>query len=138
MLPPFFPYMVTGTMKKIIFMLIIIPLLLAGCSRTKPVEFCEGISPEGKGVKCGTEFVEGELLAIVTSREPFGVNSITVQVQEVRGTKKEPVDSITVDVKPDRQQATANLSLYAGGTYLVRAIKKDATIGEGTIVIREQ
>ncbi|HOD14691.1 MAG TPA: hypothetical protein PK307_00920 [Spirochaetota bacterium] len=124
-------------MKYIVFMLVIISLL-AGCSRTKSIEFCEGISPEGKGVNCGGEFIEGELLAIISSREPFGVNSITVQVQEVKGGKKQQVDTITVDVKPDGQTATANLSLYSGGTYLVRALKKDEMIGEGEIVIREQ
>lgn len=124
-------------MKYIVFMLVIISLL-AGCSRTKSIEFCEGISPEGKGVNCGGEFIEGELLAIISSKEPFGVNSITVQVQEVKGGKKQQVDTITVDVKPDGQTATANLSLYSGGTYLVRASKKDAMIGEGEIVIREQ
>ncbi len=124
-------------MKKMLLLLVILPFL-AGCSRTKAIEFCEGISPEGKGVNCGGEFIEGELLAIITSNEPFGVNSITVQVQEVRGEKKQQVDSVTVDVKPDEQKATANLSLYTGGTYFVRAVKNEATIGESQIVIREQ
>lgn len=124
-------------MKNILYMLLILSLL-AGCSRTRAIEFCEGISPEGKGVNCGGEFIEGELLAIITSKEPFGFNSITVQVRELKGGKKQPVESITVNVKPDGQTATANLSLYAGGTYLVRAVKKDGTIGEGEIIIREQ
>lgn len=124
-------------MKKMLLLLVILPFL-AGCSRTKAIEFCEGITPEGKGVNCGGTFEEGELLAIITSREPFGVNAVTVQVQEVRGGKKEQVESLTVDVKPDRDTATANLSLYSGGTYIVRAMKKDEIIGEGEIVIREK
>jgi hypothetical protein len=124
-------------MKKLLLFLVVMPLI-AGCSRTKAIEFCEGVSPEGKGVNCGTAFEEGELLAVITGKEQFGVNSITVQVQEVKGGKKEQVESITVDVKPDRDTATANLSLYSGGTYLVRAMKKDAMIGESEIVIREK
>jgi hypothetical protein len=128
---------VIKAMKKLLFLLVIVTLI-AGCSRTKAIDFCEGITPENKGVNCGSTFEEGELLAVISAKDPFGVNAITVQVQEVRNGKKEQVESITVDVKPDRDTATVNLSLYSGGTYVVRAMKKDEMIGEGEIVIREK
>lgn len=124
-------------MKKLMLLFLLLPVMI-GCSRTRAIEFCEGITPEGKGVNCGGTFEEGELLAVISAKDPFGVNALTVQVQEVRNGKKEPLESITVDVKPDRDTATANLSLYTGGTYVVRAMKKDEMIGEGEVVIKEK
>jgi hypothetical protein len=124
-------------MKKLILFLMIAPVM-AGCSKTKSIEFCEGMTPEGKGVRCGSVFQEGDLLAIIRSGEPFGVNSLTVRIYDKKGNKKEQLESFDVTVKPDRDTATANLSLYSGGTYLVEAVKKDATIGSGEIEISEK
>ncbi len=124
-------------MKKLLVAGLILSLV-AGCSKSKAVQFCEGVSPGGDGVNCGTKFEDGELTAVINSEEPFGVKSITVQVFEKKDSKTEKIDTLTVDVKPDRQTAAVNLAFYAGGTYIVRASKKDTAIGSAEIMIEER
>jgi hypothetical protein len=128
---------VPRAMKKGIYLLLIIALS-AGCSKSKEIQFCEGVSPKGEGVNCGARFYEGELTAVINADEPFGVKTISVQVYEVKDKKMEKIETISVDVKPDDQTAPVNLSLYSGGTYTVRAFKNDVRIGEGQISIRER
>src|SRR4030042_1007406 len=122
---------------KTILCCLLLSALLVGCAKTKEIQFCEGILPEGKGVNCGTKFEDGELTVLITSNEPFGVKTIALQVYVVNDKKTEKVESITVDVKPDKETATANLSFYTGGRYIVRAMSRDTLIGEGRIEIAE-
>ncbi|HOT46352.1 MAG TPA: hypothetical protein PLM53_10550 [Spirochaetota bacterium] len=124
-------------MKKLLMACVILSLM-TGCSRSKAIQFCEGVSPEGKGVNCGTKFEDGELTAVINSEEPFGVKTITVQVYEKKGGTTEKIDTLTVDVKPDRQSASVNLAFYAGGTYLVRASRRETSIGSAEITIEER
>jgi hypothetical protein len=124
-------------MKKTICLLALLSFLPA-CSGNKDVQFCEGVKPDGKGVNCGHKFESGELTVLVNGRDPFGTKTITLRVYETRGGKSEKIDTVTVDVKPDRQTASANLSLYNGGKYVVKASKNNVTIGEGNIEIVEQ
>jgi hypothetical protein len=124
-------------MKNLLFACMILSLM-AGCSKSREIQFCEGVSPKGEGVNCGTKFEDGELTAVINSAEPFGVKSITVQVFEVKERKTEKIDTISVDVKPDRQTASVNLSFYSGGKYIVRAYKKDTSIGSAEIAIEER
>jgi hypothetical protein len=118
--------------------LLIILLFMAACSRTKTIEFCEGVSPEGKGVNCGKKFEDGELNAVINSEEPFGVKTITVQVFEVKKNKNEKIETLSVDVKPDEDRAMVNLSFYSGGRYIVTAQKNETRIGSGEVEIVER
>lgn len=129
--------MVREIMKKLLLACVLMTLV-SGCSKTKAIQFCEGVSPEGKGVNCGTKFEDGELTAVINGEEPFGVKTITVQVFEKKDGKTEKIDTLTVDVKPDRQTASVNLAFYAGGTYLVRASKRETGIGSAEITIEER
>jgi hypothetical protein len=114
-------------------------LISSGCSKSNKLRFCEGVSPEGDGVNCGKKFEDGELTAVITAGDPFGVNAISVQILEIRENKKpEKIETVTVDVKPDKQMATANLSFYTGGKYIVRAMKNDVLIGESELEIVEK
>ncbi len=124
-------------MKNVLLLCVILSLM-AGCSKSKAIQFCEGVSPEGEGVNCGTKFEDGELTAVINSEEPFGVKSITVQVFEKKEKKTEKIDALTVDVKPDRQTAWVNLSFYTSGAYIVKAFKRDTTIGSAEIAIEER
>ena len=124
-------------MKKLLLACLFLSLV-AGCSRSKAIQFCEGVSPKGEGVNCGTKFEDGELTAVINSPEPFGSKSITVQVFEIKDKKTEKIDSITVDVKPDRQTASVNLAFYSGGKYMVKASKKDVAIGSAELAIVER
>jgi hypothetical protein len=124
-------------MKRLLYLVAVLALM-SGCSRSNNIQFCEGVSPEGKGINCGSRFEDGELTVLITGEEPFGVKSIMVQVYEVRGNGNEKKETVTVNVKPDGQTAMVNLSFYTGGTYIVRALKNNAQFGEGKIVIVEQ
>jgi len=124
-------------MKKIFYM-IMIASVLAGCSKTKNIVFCEGVSPEGKGVNCGTKFEDGELTAVINSDEPFGAKSITVQVFEVKDKKTQKIETLSVEVKPDKDTAMVNLSFYSGGRYIVTAQKNETRLGNGEVEIVER
>lgn len=123
-------------MKRVMSILVILSVL-GGCGRSRDIEFCEGISPEGKGVKCGKKFTTGELSALVTTREPFGVQTITLKIFRTGESRDEPVETLSVKVKPDQVSAFTNLSLYNEGRYRVEAMKKETVIGEGSVEIVE-
>lgn len=53
----------------------VIMLFAAGCAKRKDIEFCEGVSPKGDGVHCGSVFHDGDLAALVRAGEPFGVSA---------------------------------------------------------------
>ncbi len=112
--------------------------VMSACSKSKTIEFCEGVSPEGKGINCGAKFEDGELNAVITGEEPFGVKAITVQVFEVKRNKNEKIETLSVDVKPDSDRAMVNLSFYSGGRYLVTAQKNETRIGSGEVEIVER
>jgi hypothetical protein len=124
-------------MNKLFFCIMILALL-AGCSKSKVIQFCEGVSPDGDGVKCGQTFEDGELTALIQTEEPFGVKVITVQVYEVKGGKTEKAESHSVNVSPDKNTAAVNLSFYSGGRYHVRVLSGDTRIGDGEIRIVER
>lgn len=124
-------------MQRLLYLMTALALV-AGCSKTNGIQFCEGASPEGKGINCGSTFEDGELTALVTSAEPFGVKSINIQIYRVGGSGSEKIETVSADVRPDGQTALVNLSFYTGGTYIVRALKNNVQFGEGKIAIVEQ
>ncbi len=123
---------------KLLIHIFISLLIFGGCSKSDRIQFCEGVNTDGDGINCGKKFEDGELTAVINAGDPFGVTSITVQIMEIGDKKTEKLETLNVEVKPDKQTATANLSFYAGGKYLVRAMKKDVLIGEGEIEIVEK
>ncbi|MCP4134260.1 MAG: hypothetical protein GY754_25020 [bacterium] len=140
---------------------IIIFLFFVGCSSSDNIFFCEGVSPEGEGVNCGKKFEAGELTAIIKGEAPFGVKKIDVRITELKkglaaavaqeekeaadesdGKKKKPPkafegEKISVDVDPEKSDASANLPLYTGGLYRVEAVNGDKKLAKGTIEIIE-
>jgi hypothetical protein len=124
-------------MKQIIY-LFLAALITIGCSKTNKIEFCEGVTPEGEGVRCGSKFEDGDLTAVITSEDPFGVKTIAVQIFESGKKTPEKIGSINVDVNPAKQVAMVNLSLYSGGKYIIRAMKNENIIGEGELQIVEK
>jgi hypothetical protein len=121
-----------------LFYCVMVLALLTGCSKSKVIQFCEGVSPDGDGVNCGHTFEDGELTALIQTEEPFGVKAITVQVYEVKGGKTEKAESYSVNVSPDKNTAVVNLSFYSAGRYLVRVSSGDTRIGDGEIRIVER
>jgi len=124
-------------MKPGIFLLLIF-LILGNCSKSNNIQLCEGITPDGAGVNCGKKFEDGELTAVITSEDPFGVKTLLVIIYEIKEKKTDKIETIPVDVNPDKQTATVNLSFYTGGRYSVRAMKNDVLIGEREVEIVEK
>lgn len=120
-------------MKKIL-LIAIAAFVLNGCSKGKEVQFCEGVSTDGKGINCGIKFESGELTCVIKSKKPFGTNTIEVQVFD-NGKKKERIETVAVQVKPDSTIANATLSFYKGGKFSVAAINNKEKIGEAEIEI---
>lgn len=123
-------------MKRALCIIFILSVL-GGCSKNREIQFCEGITPEGKGVKCGKKFTTGELSTLVTSREPFGVQSITLEVFRIHGNRDDLVETVKVKVKSDQVSAFTNVSFYNEGRYRVKAMKNETAIGEGEVEIVE-
>lgn len=109
----------------------------AGCSKTKKIEFCEGVSPKGEGVNCGIKFETGDLTAVIRSEEPFQAESLAVRIYDAKKLRPELVETVTVPVKQDQERASATLTFLAGGKYLVKAELKGKVIAQSPIEIVE-
>ncbi len=120
---------------KIFLYAVTVLVLFAGCSKANKVQFCEGVSPEGEGVNCGTRFETGELTAMIKCDKPFETEEIFVAITEVRDKKTEPYESLTVEVNPEEERVNTNLSFYNGGMYRVTAKAGENTIAVGEIEI---
>lgn len=123
---------------KCISCLLILVSVTTACSKSKTIEFCEGVSPEGKGVNCGAKFEDGELTAVIKSEGAFGVKSIVVQVFGIKKSKTEKIETLSVNVAPDSERAMVTLSLYSGGRYMVTAQKNETRIASGEVEIVER
>ncbi len=122
-------------MRKVLIlgMLVILPLC---CKSQKQVSFCEGVSPEGKGMQCGSTFTTGEVTAQISLKENFEVDSLQVKIFEQKKYKEDLLETLTVSVKPDEKSATANLSFYNEGTFrVVISGKEGKELARGDIKI---
>ncbi|MCU0847749.1 MAG: hypothetical protein MUD12_07660 [Spirochaetes bacterium] len=109
--------------------------LTAGCGSGKSILFCEGVSPEGEGINCGTRFETGDLTALIKPKKPFGVKSIEIRIQDSKSKKDSFIEKITAGVKPEDERAVVNLSFYREGKFRVMAVEKDEVLAEGDIEI---
>lgn len=124
-------------MKSMIYFALTFIILSWGCGKSKDVQFCEGVSRKGEGVKCGTVFDEGTISVLVRSREQWGVKQIKLQIYELRKNKYEKLETVYADVNPDKDYAHINISLYNEGKYKVKIFKSGTAIAEGDISIVE-
>lgn len=122
-------------MNRMLVPLFILALSIVSCSKSKNMEFCEGISMEGEGVNCGSEFESGDLMVLVKSKEPFNQERISFDIYEVAENKKEKVDTIHANIKTTDTSANATLPLYTEGKFHVKAVVKDRAVAEGDITI---
>jgi hypothetical protein len=123
-------------MKKI-FLLLIPFLFISGCTKKPNITFCEGVTPDGKGIDCGIKFETGDLTAMIKSDKAFGVNRIDVAVFELNDKKSEKVETKTIDVPPDEVHTNINLEFYKPGKFRITAMNGSEKIGEGEIEISD-
>ncbi len=113
-------------------------MLLSSCSKNGSLTFCEGKKPDGTGVNCGTLFSTGDVMVLVKNKEPFETDTLKVEVFEERGGKKVLRETVSTQVKPDDTAASLLVSLYSEGTFTIKAVADDRTIGSNTITMRHQ
>lgn len=122
---------------KNLFLLLIPLLFITGCTKKPNISFCEGVSPDGKGIDCGIKFETGDLTAMIKADKAFGVNRIDLVIYELNEKKSEKVESKSLDVPPDEVHANINLEFYKPGKFRVSAMTGSEKIGEGEIEISE-
>jgi hypothetical protein len=123
-------------MKKEIIIISILCLLISSCKKDSPLSFCEGVSPDENGVKCGTTFTVGDLTALIKLKDPFETAKIILHITEKQKYKEEKINTLTFDVSPDKSSAILNLSFYDEGDYKIKITgKDDKIIAEGEISI---
>jgi hypothetical protein len=123
-------------MKKFNVCFILFALLLLGCKSEKGISFCEGVSPNGEKINCGTKFTTGDLTAIVENDKPFETDRINITILEIKKYKSEEVQSFPVTVKPEESSVRIGMSFYNEGQYRVRALDNERkTIAEAEIAI---
>ncbi len=119
-----------------ILVLLLIAVSLCGCKPSKSVDFCEGTSTKGDGVKCGSVFTTGELTAVIKAEKNFGVESLDLKVYDIGKKSTEPVDSRPIKVKQEDRKAVVNLSFYNEGKYRVRVLNGDGrAVADGDVEI---
>jgi len=124
--------------KKSILLLIVL-FLFFSCKSKKTMEFCEGVSTEGAGVKCGETFTTGEMTALINVDNPFTVNKLLINIYKKGKYKSERVESLSADVNPEAFSARLNFYLYEEGDFTIEAIGQDnKKIAEGVIKIVEE
>ncbi len=124
-------------MKKAILLSAVV-ILFFGCKASKTIEFCEGISTEGEGVKCGDSFSAGELTMIIKPESPFILNKIILNIYKKGKYRTDKFGTLTVDVRPESATVKTNFYFYDEGDFMVEAIGQDnKKIAEGKINIVE-
>jgi hypothetical protein len=122
-------------MKKVILILLFFSLLF-GCAAKKTIEFCEGVSTEGKGANCGEQFSSGELTALISTETPFNINKLNVNIFKKTKYKQEKIGSQIIEVKPDDSIARTNFYLYDDGEFTIEVFGQDnKKIAEGSVKI---
>jgi hypothetical protein len=123
-------------MNKPILISLLTVLLLLSCKSKDRLSFCEGTTPEGEGVKCGTTFTTGDLTAVVTLDGNVAFDKIDFSVYKKEKYKKDKISSLSVKVPADKMTVAAPLSFYAEGVYVIRvSAKDDASLTEKEITI---
>ncbi len=123
-------------MKKVLIVSLIFCLVfIISCKAKKPVEFCEGMNPDGKGDKCGIKFESGEMTLIFTAKEPFETDSLTLIKKKLQGKHYEDYGTESCNVRPDDKKMVIPLALYQAGKYHIEIMKGDDRIGEGDVEI---
>ena len=119
-------------MKKLSALLIIL-ILLTGCSKKEGIIFCEGVDNNGEGVSCGKKFTTGEVTALIDYKNSFEADNLNIKVVSTSGSSETVINTLRIEVEREKSTASFNLPLYNGGTYRIEALKDDAKIAEGNI-----
>ncbi len=122
-------------MKKLALSLALF-MFLFSCGKKQSVSFCEGVSLSGEGTRCGTTFSAGELTAVISADDNFGVDRLQIKVFEKKKHTTVPVETLSIQVKPEEKRAHTNIGLYNEGFFTIKVHgKENAVIAEGDVEI---
>ncbi len=125
-------------MKNGMILLTVACILAAGgCSKSKGVDFCEGVDTDGKGVSCGKEFTTGDLTGVLTADQPFEAENISVKIMREENGKMKPEKNMTIAVDREKKRVSFDLSFYNPGKYSIEAYKESDKIGEGELTVTD-
>lgn len=117
------------------YTLLILLLIITGCSKKESIQFCEGVDNNGKGVACGKKFTTGDLTAVILKNETEESSLISIKVINTSGTVETIINTFNVEIEGERPSVSFNLPLYNAGTFRVEAYSNDKKTAEGTIEI---
>ncbi len=121
-------------MKKLSALLVLL-ILLTGCSKQEGILFCEGVDNNGEGVACGKKFTTGEVTAVIQNKGSFDADTLQIRVVNKSGTSETVINTLRIEVEREKSTASFNLPLYNEGAYRIEALKDDAKIAEGNIEV---
>lgn len=119
------------------FILVTCAIITAACSKSKGVDFCEGVDPDGKGVSCGKEFTTGDLTGVLTADQPFEAENISIKIMREENGKMKSEKNMSVAVDREKKRVSFDLSFYNPGKYSVEAYKESDKIGEGELLVTD-
>jgi hypothetical protein len=123
-------------MKKFLVLMGILSIsAFGGCKKGGTVSFCEGADNEGKGVKCGTVFMPGDMTIVFSAKEAFGTDSVTAKMYNINDVGGKSVMERPVKVNPDETTGRADIEMYDEGSFKLVIEKKGEIISEGMIEI---
>jgi len=124
-----------GIIMKKLSALLVILILLTGCSNQEGIIFCEGVDNDGKGAACGQKFTTGEMTAVIQNKGSFDADTLQIRVIDKSGTSETAVNTFRIEVDREKSTASFNLPLYNEGSYRIEALKDDLKIAEGTLQV---
>jgi hypothetical protein len=111
---------------------------LGGCKPDPGIFFCEGVAPDGKGVKCGTHFTTGDLTALIKYKKNFETDTLELRIFEQRKTKEVETGYQQIKVSPDANTASVNIGLYNEGSYRIVVTGRERnTVADETVKISD-
>lgn len=122
-------------LSSVAIFFIISVLSITGCKSEKPLQFCEGVTSDGKPAHCGSTFTTGDLTGVLTLKEAPGVETVTIDILEKKDFSSQPYNSYTHKIDPDKKQITFPISLYREGAFTVEILQGKSKLAKGELKI---
>ncbi|MFW5862189.1 MAG: hypothetical protein ACOCWZ_08050 [Spirochaetota bacterium] len=122
-------------LQAVTVLVIITVMFATGCKSEKPLQFCEGVTSDGKPAQCGSTFTTGDLTGVLTLKEAPGAEAVTIDILEKKDFSSQPYNSYTHKIDPDNIKITFPISLYREGTFIVEILQGKSKLAEGELKI---
>ena len=125
-----------NTTKKIIICLLA-GLIITGCAKKNPIQFCEGVDNAGNGVRCGKKFTTGDITGVIKLDKPFEAESLILKIIRKERSSAIIEHTISLKVERDKNRVNATLPFYNSGNYKVELFRQEDLLAEGPIEIAD-